>query len=77
MAAPVARGRPCPMDPPVNANQSKGFAFQACGVTKKPEVAASSETIASSGSNPVNRAPKFSGLKSPEVGISILPSGIK
>ena len=77
IAAPVARGSPCPIDPPVKASQSKGFAFHACGVTKKPEVAASSATIASSGSNPVNRAPRFSGFNSPDVGISILPSGIK
>ena len=77
MAAPVAKGRPCPIDPPVRASQSKGFAFQACGVTKKPDVAASSQTIVSSGSKFANIGPIFSGPRSPESGVFISSLGIR
>ena len=77
IAAPVAKGNPWPMDPPVRANQSRGFAFHACGVTKKPEVAASSHTTASSGKRLANKGPKVAGSNSPEVGACASFSGIK
>ena len=65
------------MEPPVKANQSSGFAFHACGVTKKPEVAASSHTTASSGKRLVNKGPKVVGSKAPVVGACASLFGIK
>ena len=76
IAAPVAKGSPCPIDPPVKANQSSGFEFQACGVTKNPDVAASSQTTTSSGSKLANKGPRFDAFSSPFDGASIIPSGI-
>ena len=45
-------------------------------MTKKPDVAASSHTIVSSGNKPANIGPIFSGPNSPEVGILISSSGV-
>ena len=51
IAAPVASGSPWPMDPPVRVSQSCGGAPAVAPGSHTPDVLASSETIAPSGSS--------------------------
>ena len=76
IAAPVAKGSPRPIDPPVHANPSSGIALPALGATKNPDVAASSQTTASSGRKLANKGPRFDAFRSPFDGAHIIPSGI-
>ena len=74
IAAPVARGNPCPIDPPVKDIQSWGLALQVLGCIKNPDVAASSEMIDSSGSNSAIIKPMLVLSSSPVDGASMASS---
>jgi len=65
MAAPAASGRPWPIAPPVSVSQSCGGAPAVAAGRKIEEVAASSQTIASSGSSVPMMAAAVCAVSSP------------
>ena len=64
-AAPVAQGKPWPIAPPVICNQSLAAAPKVWPNKLRPEVTASSTTMALSGSKAAKVMAKASGLKAP------------
>ena len=70
IAAPTAKGNPCPIEPPVKHNQSCGLALRAWGVTRKLDVAASSDTIEFSGIRLAIKRPRLLASKLPDSGTS-------
>jgi hypothetical protein len=70
IAAPVASGRPWPMAPPVRLSQSCGGAPAVAPASQSPEVLASSQTIAPSGSSAPMTAAADSAVSLPSAGSS-------
>src|SRR6516225_5968215 len=65
MAAPAASGSPWPIAPPVSVSQSCGGAPAVAAGRNRPDVTASSETIAPSGSSAPMTAAAVCGVRSP------------